>query len=250
MTVVADPLAARYEDEGVVEAIPILSAVEVRRYREIVERTCAAIGGRITRLDGIHRFFGWAWELGTHPRLLRAIESLIGPGARLTSARIFYKHPHSESYVGWHQDGITESLEDARVPAVWLGLTDATVANGCLRVVPRSHRLGLLRHADVPHPHNLTSAGRTAEAVSGDALFEPRDVLLRAGEMSVHHPLIVHGSNANRSSEPRIGFSATYSATSFGGDAAPPPPSMPFEEAVVAYLASGEQILFDAGGEA
>jgi hypothetical protein len=239
-------MRAEYEAEGFVQSIPVLTADETREYRAELERTCTAIGGRVSRLDGLHRFFHWAWRLATHPRLLAAIESLAGPGARMVSARVFYKHPHSQSFVGWHQDGITESLEDARVPAVWLGLTDATIENGCLRVVPRSHRLGLVPHLDNYEEENLTSFGRTAQVEIGT----PRDLVMRAGEMSVHHPLTLHGSNPNRSDGARIGFSATYSATSFAGDAAVEPPPMPIEEAVALYLASGEQVLFENGGRA
>lgn len=239
-------MRAEYEEEGFVQSIPILTDEEARHYRAEVERTCAALGGAVTRLDGVHLFFHWAWELATHPRLVAAIEALIGPGARLTSARIFYKHPRSASFVGWHQDGITERLEDARVPAVWLGLTAATVENGCLRVVPRSHRLGLVPHRDLPDGDNLTSFGTTAQVEIG----APHDVVMRAGEMSVHHPLLLHGSNPNRSDGPRIGFSATYSATAFGGAAAQEPPLLPLAAAVAAYRASGEQVLFETRGAA
>lgn len=237
-------MAAEYDAEGFVQSIPVLTADEVRHYRGEVDRTCAAIGGRAARLDGVHRYFHWAWELAMHPCLLAAIDAVIGAGARVTSTRIFYKHPHSASFVGWHQDGITERLEDARVPNVWLGLTDATPDNGCLRVVPRSHRLGLVPHRDHPHDDNLTSYGSTAQVEIG----APRDVVMRAGQMSVHHPLILHGSNPNRSDGPRIGFSATYSATAFAGDPLVEPPRVPVEDAVAVYLASGEQVLFESGG--
>src|SRR4030095_13445391 len=129
-----------YEELGFLHSIPILSEDEVVHYRGEVEKTCQAIGGRVTRLDGLHLFFNWAWELSIHPRLLNCLEQLLGPNILLKSTRVFYKYGRSASYVGWHQDGITETLEDGHAPAVWLGLTAATVENGCLRVVPRSHR--------------------------------------------------------------------------------------------------------------
>lgn len=239
-------MRAEYEAEGFVQSIPVLTADETRDYRAELERTCAVIGRRVSRLDGVHRFFQWAWKLATHPRLLAAIESLAGSVPRVVSSRIFYKHPHSRSFVGWHQDGITENVDDARVPNVWLGLTDATIDNGCLRVVPRSHHLGLVPHLDHPNDENLTSFGRTAQVKIG----APRDVVMRAGEMSVHHPLILHGSNPNLSDGPRIGFSATYSAISIPGDAVVEPPSMPIEEAVALYLLSDEQVVFEIGDRA
>jgi non-haem Fe2+, alpha-ketoglutarate-dependent halogenase len=197
-----------YDELGYLHSIPVLSPDEVAHFRASIEETCRVLGGRVTRLDAPHLFFRWAWDLSTHPRVLDCMEQLIGPNVLLKSTRLFYKFGNSDSFVGWHQDGITEEVKDANVPAIWLGLTPATAENGCLRVVPRSHRLGLIRHAARPNPDNLTTQGATAQ-VNIDA---PQDVVMQAGEMSLHHPLVLHASNPNRSGESRIGFSATYSS--------------------------------------
>src|ERR1051325_11209867 len=198
---------ASYEELGFLDSIPILADAEVRHFRAEVEQTCAALGGRVTRLDGPHLYFRWAWELSTHPRLLDCMEELVGPNIMLKSTRLFYKFGASDSFVGWHQDGLTEQIKDAYVPAIWLGLTPATAEIGCLRVVPQSHRLGLVPHADFPNPDNLTTQGATAQV----PISAPHDVVMKAGEMSLHHPLMLHASNPNCSSEARIGFSALYS---------------------------------------
>jgi non-heme Fe2+,alpha-ketoglutarate-dependent halogenase len=280
--ILSDQQLTDYQELGFLHSIPILSKDEVGHYRAEVEKTCHAIGDRVTRLDGIHLFFRWAWELSTHPRLLNCLEQLLGPNILLKSTRLFYKHAKTTSYVGWHQDGVTERLEDYRAPAVWLGLSAATVENGCLRVVPRSHRLGLLQHESSPHlqplPDAYTSArvqnwseahgdelsGRITRVPEGvDSRF---DLVMRPGEMSVHHPVILHGSNSNLSGEPRIGLSASYStpelytgrrAVVWGRGTAPrdryhfevidTPPSATFEEALAAYRSSDRQILFAAG---
>jgi non-heme Fe2+,alpha-ketoglutarate-dependent halogenase len=248
-----------YEELGFLHSVRVLSGEEARRYQGEVERTFRALGGGVTRLDAPHLFFRWAWELGTHPRLLDCMEQLLGPDVLLKSARIFYKYGRSDSFVGWHQDGITEGIEGAHVPAVWLGLTEATVENGCLRVVPRSHRLGLVPHADRPDAANLTTQGLTALT----SIDEPFDLVMRPGEMSLHHPLVLHASNPNRSAGPRVGFSATYSNPDLResrtavawvrGDGpkrrfevAGAPPDLPLEEAVAAYRAHRHQVLFAA----
>lgn len=260
--VLSETQLADYEELGFVHSIPILSEDEVGRYRAEVERTCAALGGGVTRLDGLHLYFRWAWDLCTHPRLLDCMEQLLGPDILLKSTRLFYKPGRSNAFVGWHQDGITERLEDARVPAVWLGLTAATVENGCLRVAPRSHRLGLIPHAPRPHADNLTTEGVTALA----EVAETFDVVMRPGEMSLHHPLILHASNPNRSGGARIGFTATYSTGALKAsrtavawvrgtgprdlfEMAEAPPRRPLEESIAAYLARDHQIRFtDSGG--
>lgn len=248
---------ADYDELGFLDSIPILSADEVDHFRAEVELTCAALGGRITRLDGPHLYFRWAWELSTHPRVLDCMEQLIGPNIMLKSTRLFYKFGESDSFVGWHQDGLTEQVKDASVPAIWLGLTPATAENGCLRVVPRSHRLGLVPHADFPNPDNLTTQGATAQV----PIDTPHDVVMRAGEMSLHHPLMLHASSPNRTSAARIGFSATYSTPTLHssrtavawvrGDGprerfriVEQPLLRPLDEAVAAYRAGNHQVLF------
>jgi ectoine hydroxylase-related dioxygenase (phytanoyl-CoA dioxygenase family) len=148
-------------------------------------------------------------------------------------------------------------VKDAYVPAIWLGLTPATAENGCLRVVPRSHRLGLVPHVDVPNLDNLTTQGATAQV----PINAPHDVVMKAGEMSLHHPLMLHASNPNRSPEARIGFSATYSTPALEtsrtaiawvrGDGprdrfriVDKPADWSMEEAVAAYRAGNHQVLF------
>ena len=72
-------------------------------------------------------FFAGHGISSTHPRLLDCLEQLLGPDILLKSTRVFFKHAKTASYVGWHQDGITERLEDGRATGLWLGLTAATV---------------------------------------------------------------------------------------------------------------------------
>ncbi|HEX8847830.1 MAG TPA: phytanoyl-CoA dioxygenase family protein [Pyrinomonadaceae bacterium] len=256
-SILSDGQLADYEELGFIHSIPILSEDEVRYYRAAVEKTCQAVGGRDTRLNGLHLFFRWAWDLSTHPRLLNCLEQLLGPNILLKATRLFYKHGRSASFVGWHQDGITERLEDAHVPAIWLGLTAATVENGCLRVVPRSHRLGLVPHIERPDSDNLTYQGVTAQV----EIDSPRDLVMRPGEMSLHHPLVLHASNPNRTAEPRIGFSASYATSTLPGsltavawvrgngpthcfEMIDKPPDAPLEDAVAAYLAHDRQRTF------
>jgi non-heme Fe2+,alpha-ketoglutarate-dependent halogenase len=246
-----------YDELGFLHSIPVLASAEVAHFRAAIEETCRALGGGVTRLDGPHLFFQWAWDLSTHPRVLDCMEQLIGPNILLKSTRLFYKFGNSTSFVGWHQDGITEGLKDAYVPAIWLGLTPATAENGCLRVVPRSHRLGLIPHADRPNPDNLTTQGATAQV----EIDTPQDVVMRAGEMSLHHPLVLHASNPNQSAESRIGFSATYSTPALtasrtavawvrGDGPRDPfrivaqPPLRSIADAVAAYRRADHQILF------
>lgn len=274
--ILTDQQLSAYEETGFLHSLPILSDSEVNHFRSEIDRTCQAIGGRATRLNGLHLIFRWAWDLSTHPRLLDCLEQLMGPNILLTSTRLFYKHGQTASYVGWHQDGITQQLEDGRAPAVWLGLTAATVDNGCLRVVPRSHRFGLVHHDSSPELPPLPGAEKSFDSWPQGELSgriaqippnydPPFDLVMRAGEMSIHHPVILHGSNPNLSCEPRIGLSASYTIPELykspravawvRGDGSSAhyhfrisrPPNASFEEAVAAYCSGDRQTLY-AGG--
>lgn len=280
MTGVAGPILtdqqlSDYRELGFLHSVPILSDTEIAYFRAEIERTCQAIGGRVTRLNSLHLFFRWAWDLCTHPRMLDCLERIMGPNILITSTRLFYKHGQSASYVGWHQDGITQRLEDGRAPAIWLGLTAATVENGCLRVVPRSHKFGLVRHVSSPALDPLPGANKTLTAWPQDDLSgrmaqvpvnydPPFDLVMRAGEMSIHHPVTLHGSNPNVSDEPRIGLSASYTIPELyknpkavvwvRGDGPrrhdhfqiDRPPDASFEESIAAYRAGEYQTLYAA----
>jgi ectoine hydroxylase-related dioxygenase (phytanoyl-CoA dioxygenase family) len=271
---------ANYEECGFIHSIPVLAPDEVQYYRECIEKTWVALRGLVTRADGLHLYFRWAWALAAHRRLLDCMEDLLGPNILLKHTRLFYKYGKSAAWVGWHQDGVTERLTDGCAPAIWLGLTEATVENGCLRVIPRSHRIGILAHYSRRDQDNVASSDtkfhEATELVSDEnelsvklarvpeGLDPPFDVVMQPGEMSFHHPVLLHGSNPNLSSEPRIGLSATYTTPdlhkSAGAvavlrgslrphdafDLVHEPPQQSFEEAAAAYKASGRQVLYAA----
>jgi hypothetical protein len=268
-----DQQLSDYAELGFLHSLPILSETEVDYYRAELDRTRQAIGGGVPRFNGLHLFFQWALDLSTHPRLLDCLEQLMGPNILLTSTRFLYKHGQTDAYVGWHQDGITQRLNDGRAPAIWLGLTAATVENGCLRVVPRSHHYGMLPHDSAPDlprlpeyeksfanwPQNDLS-GRIAQIPPNSD--PPFDIIMSAGEMSIHHPLTLHGSNANISPKPRIGLSASYTIPELHHNprrviwarrnGSPDhnhfridrPPNSSFAEAVAAYCADERQTIY------
>jgi ectoine hydroxylase-related dioxygenase (phytanoyl-CoA dioxygenase family) len=203
----------RYARQGVLFPIPALNRAEVARYRAAVEDLEARLGGKPkpSAMMQPHLFFRWAYDLVTHPAVLDAVEPVLGPDILVHSVSIFSKHPHTADYVSWHQDGYYWGLDAPRLTSAWIALTDSTAENGCLRVVPGSHRVDRLPHTDRPHsPDNLLASGLeiAVEVRESEAL----DLTLTAGEMSLHHVNIVHGSNPNRSAGKRIGFAIRYVA--------------------------------------
>ena len=141
-------------------------------------------------------------------RLLDLAQDFVGPDIALFASGYFCKAANSGKPVLWHQDGAYWPLEPMQAVTLWLAVDDSTPENGCMRVIGRSHREQVLPHAsrlDVP---NFLSSGIDAAVNEGQAV----DLVLRAGDVSIHHPNIIHGSNANLSARRRCGLAIRYIA--------------------------------------
>ena len=193
---------AAYERDGVFFPARVLTDAEVAWFRS---RFAAAAAGqeKAQPIRQPHLSLAWAYALATHPAVVDAAEDVLGPEVLLHSTIIFYKRPSDPGYVSWHQDGLYATLRAPRLTSAWIALSDSTVENGCMRVIPGSHRQGILPHVESPTGDNLLKHGQAVEGVDES---QARDVVLAAGEMSLHHGDIVHGSNPNRSATERIGF--------------------------------------------
>jgi ectoine hydroxylase-related dioxygenase (phytanoyl-CoA dioxygenase family) len=198
-------LVERYERDGVLFPIRVLSVAEAIEDREALESVAASCGnGYQRRFDNLHLFFPWAYRLATSEALLNAVESILGPDLVVDGTLVFYKPPHDSSYASWHQDSVYSGWHLTPSVSAWIALTRSERSNGCMRVVPGSHHHGLLEHDNVLDPNLLNRRGERLRMDVDEA--QAVDVTLAPGEMSLHHTNIVHGSNANGSAEPRIGF--------------------------------------------
>jgi ectoine hydroxylase-related dioxygenase (phytanoyl-CoA dioxygenase family) len=157
-----------------------------------------------------HLALPWVCDLALHPAVLDAVERVLGPDVLIWNTHWFPKFPGDRSYVSWHQDATYWGLSEPDVITAWVAFTDATVENGAMRMVPGSHG-EQLAHRDTFAPHNLLSRGQEIEVEVDDA--RGVDVLLRAGEMSLHHVRMVHGSEPNNADYRRIGYAIRYLPT-------------------------------------
>jgi non-heme Fe2+,alpha-ketoglutarate-dependent halogenase len=200
-----------YERDGFLFPIAVLSADEVLQYRAALEELETQLGNILKPAEVVqpHLHFRWAYDLATHPEVLDVVEAIIGPNILVHTTSIFCKYPHDPAYVSWHQDGYYWRLSAPRLVSAWIALSDSHPENGCMRVLPGTHRQRLT-HYERRDDDNLLASGLTvAGNIDQTAAV---DLVLRAGEMSLHHVNIVHGSEANRSTSKRIGFAIRYVA--------------------------------------
>lgn len=162
---------------------------------------------RVAFLLETHLFLRWVYEIVAHPRVLDAVESVLGPNVMVWSSQWFPKLPRDKAYVSWHQDAAYWGLSPPNVTTAWIALSNSTVANGCMRVVPGSH-LTTLPQRETYAESNMLSRGQEI-AVQVDE-SKAMDLVLRPGEFSLHHVGIVHGSGPNESDEPRVGIAVRY----------------------------------------
>lgn len=143
-------------------------------------------------------------EIVHHPRLLDAVEDLIGPDILAYGSVLFIKEPQDAGFVSWHQDCRYMGLEphDVAVSA-WIALTPSNPLNGCMSMIPGTHKLGVAEHADTFEATNILTRGQTIEDVDESKAV---DLILEPGQLSFHHMRTIHGSKPNRSNERRIGF--------------------------------------------
>ena len=155
-----------------------------------------------------HLAMRWVYELATHPTVLDAVVKVLGPDVLVWNTHWFPKFPGDGSYVSWHQDATYWGLHPPNVTTAWIALTPSTMGNGCLRVIPGSHRGELLPQRETYAPANMLSRGQEiAVQVDED---RAADLVLLPGEFSLHHIGIVHGSGPNAGDEPRIGLAVRY----------------------------------------
>ena len=137
--------------------------------------------------------------------ILDAVESIIGKNILACGTTLFIKEPDERGFVSFHQDAKYIGLEPHNWVTAWVAITDANENNGCMKMWPGTHKQELKYHKEKfdYNSGNLLTRGQTVENVP---LEKTESVILNEGQMSLHHPRIVHGSGINKSKKRRIGF--------------------------------------------
>jgi len=152
------------------------------------------------------KLFDWLFD----DAVLDVVESLIGPDIALWSSHFITKPPGVGKRVPWHEDSAYwgKILEPMEVVTVWLAVDPSSPANGCMRVIPRTHHNGYSEYEPVK---DATKEVFNIEIKQG-LVDESKavDCILKPNECSIHHARCVHGSNANTSDTRRCGYTMRY----------------------------------------
>ena len=205
MTGLTEEQLDHYKNKGYVAPVNALTSVEAKEIRDEIEKIEKNWPGALEGLNRnyIHLLSPMFNKVCLNKNILDAVESIIGQNILICGTTLFIKNPNEKGFVSFHQDAKYIGLEPHNWVTVWLAVTDANEKNGCMRMLSGSHKEDLKYHEQKFDENNLLTRGQTIKDISLD---KTDPIILKAGQISLHHPKIVHGSGLNYSNDRRIGF--------------------------------------------
>lgn len=207
---------ARYWSDGFLYPVPVMPAADAQTLRselEALERDWLDNGlplplNTYKRVNA-HCVMPLAHKIGSDPRILDVVEGVLGPDLLIYGVEFFIKEPRTRQVVSMHQDLTYWGLGaiDGLV-TVWLALSPATRASGCMDFVRGSHKNPILPHKDTFDDNNLLSRGQEIAVDVAEA--DKIAIELMPGQISLHHGLTIHGSGPNQSDDRRIAAVIRY----------------------------------------
>ena len=200
----------RYRRDGYFAPFHVLDREKAIAMRGALEDYEAEYGGP---LKGAVRFkshllFRWLAELLRTPRLLDAVEDIIGPDILCWTSQWWIKEPNSPSFVSWHQDSRYWGVDTENLVTAWIALSPATEESGCMRCLPGSHLGPDMPHRDTWDDDNMLTRGQEI-AVEVDE-EEAVNIEVGTGEAALFAYRIAHASYPNSSSDRRIAVAFRY----------------------------------------
>ncbi|MDF1698290.1 MAG: phytanoyl-CoA dioxygenase family protein [Saprospiraceae bacterium] len=197
------------KENGYLYPLTIFSPEEVIQNKNNFDALRSALGGNPgpEKLKQTHLYHSWVYDLVTDKRIVEIVKSILGPNILVHSTSIFCKYAQNDGFIPWHQDGVYWGLESPDLWSVWLAISNSTSENGCMQVIPKTHKLKF-DHFEQVNKKVLLGSGLTIE--EGRPEGEIVDIELNAGQISLHHLSIAHASEANKSNNDRIGLAIRY----------------------------------------
>jgi non-haem Fe2+, alpha-ketoglutarate-dependent halogenase len=213
MTRLSEQQVEQFQRDGVLFPLDAYERGEIEGLRRKLEALAQAEGGKLSRGTNQkpHMLLPWLADMVREPRILDAVEGVLGPNLLCWASGFFWKQPQDPAYISWHQDSTYWGLSHPDIVTAWVAFTPSTPESGCMRVVPGTHKRDQVAHRDTFAAENLLSRGQeiAVDVNEEDAV----DVVLQPGQMSLHHVRLFHGSEPNRADHPRIGYAIRYIPT-------------------------------------
>ena len=196
----------QYHDEGFISPLRVISEADALSIKTQLEEVEAQYPEEINAesRNNLHLSFAFLDALAHNTTIVDAMEDLIGPDIALWASVMFIKEPSSKQYISWHQDATYMGLDSVDFPTPWIALSPSNIETGCMTMISGSHKSEIRKHEDTYAENNILTRGQVIPNVDENKAV---DLILRPGEMSIHHGAIIHGSQPNNSDQRRIGFS-------------------------------------------
>ena len=194
----------QFRQLGYIAPVDVLSTAEAANLAQqlvVAERDYPEVVNPQKR-NNVHACFPFLANLAKHPRIVDAVRELVGADIVLSASVLFVKEAHSTAYVSWHQDAQYMGLAPANFVTAWVALTPSTLATGCVSVLPGTQHSPGLEHDDTFDDDNILTRGQKVRNVDTSNVVH---LELEPGQMSLHHPWLVHASQPNSSNERRVG---------------------------------------------
>ncbi|MGG1551581.1 phytanoyl-CoA dioxygenase family protein [Paenibacillus ferrarius] len=200
----------QYQKEGYSGPMQGLTLQEAdmyyQRFFDVLEQSKYEPGPTKMNLSAWHQRHHWAYQLATHPSIVGAMKQILGDDLVLWAMHFWYKEPNNNKFIPWHQDINYWPMEPAINATAWVSLGWSIRENGCLRVIPGTHK------SIVEHVSTGTDASAFEQGLPEEAIDESKavDLEMSPGQIAFFNEATFHGSETNRSNIPRVAFSVRY----------------------------------------
>ena len=201
----------QFNQKGYIFPLDVFSETEIATHRAYFDQL---IEQQINEGKDAYSIAGWhskqpeIYDLVTDSRILDYLEDLLGPDLICWGTHYFCKLPGDTKQVSWHQDASYWPLTPSKTVTVWLAIDDADTENGAMKVIPKSHLHGqiVFEHSRKEEQNVLGQTVKDAE----DYGLAPVDFEIKAGQISLHSDLLLHGSAPNQSDRRRCGLTMRF----------------------------------------
>lgn len=200
----------QYREDGYSGPVQGLGLEEADMYYnkffEVLGQSKYTPGTTDVGLSAWHQRHRWAYELATHPSIVNAMKQILGGDVVLWAMHFWYKEPGNGKYIPWHQDIHYWPMEPAINATAWVSLGWSIRENGCLRVIPGTHK------QIVEHVSTGDSKSAFGQGIAPSMIDESQaiDLEMSPGQMAFFNEATFHGSETNHSAIPRVAFSVRY----------------------------------------